>query len=94
MRELGGGSRTLQLIGAERVIYQREQRVHHQIGREDNAEKRRPRHIDEIEVGIHVAPGGAAAVHVERAVFVDGAADGAGVFLGQARIECRLFHNH
>jgi hypothetical protein len=82
----------LQLIRTEGEIAQREGGIGGHVAKEQRQQEGRPAHVDQVQVGMKVAPGAAAALHVEAAVPIDDAAVGGAELLGQPGVEAGLVH--
>ena len=86
-RHRGGCIGALELARTQRVIGGGEQRIGHQVAHEQRRQETGPTHVDQVQVGVKVAPRGAAAVHVEAAILIDDPPQGGRELLGQAGIE-------
>ena len=81
-----------ELVRSQQKIRYGKQRVDHYVAQEQRAEKSRPSHIDQVKIGMEIAPGGAAAMHIELAAFVDHPPQRGDYLLGQAGVEGRILH--
>src|SRR5579884_3917048 len=81
-------------VRAEKIIHRCEHHVHYGVSADDYRKEHGPACIDEMQVGMNIAPAGAPSHHVEAPVFVDHAAQAACVLLREAGIKCRLPHEN
>src|SRR5579872_4991743 len=86
--------RALQLPRREPEIRGREKRIHQQVPQEQGREESGPAHVDEVQVGMEIAPRGAHAANVEAAILVDDPAHGPVEFLSEAGIETGILHTY
>jgi len=69
--EFRGCVGTLKLPAPEAEKNPREDQVHDDKNHEHDRQEHRPRCVDQVQVGMNVAPGGAAPLHVEASILID-----------------------
>src|SRR5450759_3015250 len=82
------------MAGTQPEIGQGEERIHHQVAQKQHAEERDPSHVDQVQIGMEVAPRSAPAAHIEGAVLLDDPPEVAGVLLCQAGVKSGFLHTY